>query len=755
MRQVLLDHCQTGLTEIPLKPFFHIDDWLISTQSAEIRRGDEIVKLEPKVMDLLIYLAERHDQVVSREQILDEVWNGVVVGDDALTAAIIKLRKALDDDSRNPRFIQTIPKKGYRLIAKIGESTETTFDERKLERKLSAILYADVVEYSRLTSHDEEGTHRALSAYLDQMSGAVEHHNGSVIHYAGDAVLAEFNTIIDALSAAVDVQRQFAERNALTDADKVINFRIGINLGDVIVDRDDIYGEGVNIAARLESLADPGGICISESVRSAVGNKLDVSYEFMGEQLVKNIDEPVRAYRVLMSGETPAPRIAPNSNKYRLISILGAVVVMLLVASAWQLTNTEQNPAEQPALALPDKPSIAVMPFANSGGSGDDDYFTDGITDDLITDLSRISGLFVISRNSTFQYRGQVVDSRDAARTLGVRYILTGNVRRSGEQVRINARLIDGGSGGQVWADRYDGNLQDVFELQDQVTQQIVQAMQVELTPDDAAQQAVIDTTSFEAYDEYLKGWEQYRLQTRDSFNQARQHFQQALELDPAYSRAHASLALLFWEAASKRWFFNRGSTASAWEQIRRELNRAMLNPTPLAYSIESGVLLHNRRYDKAIESAEQAIRLDQNSTEGYRALANALVYSGKAEKAIDVIRKAIRLDPNATGPHLEILGHAQCELRDFHAAEESLERAIELNPNDYGPYLILISCLGQSEQKSRAQPLIEQVNLMFEQEFNRHLSVDWWWRSSFPYQEKSDRKRFLDGFRRAGVPES
>ncbi len=735
---------------------FYIDDWLINPQSAEIRRGDEIVKLEPKVMDLLIYLVEHCDQVVSREQIHDEVWKGVVVGDDALTAAIIKLRKALDDDSRNPRFIQTIPKKGYRLIAETGKPDESPCGEHKLERKLTAIFYADVVEYSRLTSRDEEGTHRTLSVYLDQMSQAIEHHNGHVIHYAGDAVLAEFNTIIDALIAAVDIQRRFAERNAQVDADKVIKFRIGINLGDVIVDRDDIYGEGVNIAARLESLADPGGICISESVRSAAGNKLDLNYEFMGEQSVKNIDEPVRAYRVLMAGETPATSVGANTRRRRVISILVSAVLVVMVALTWLFwADPDQKLVTEQALALPDKPSIAVMPFVNSGSSREDDYFSNGITDDLITDLSRISGLFVISRNSTFQYRGQVVDSREAARALGVRYILTGNVRRSEQQVRINTRLIDGTTGGQVWADRYDGDLRDVFELQDEVTRQIVQALQIELTPDDAAQQAIVDTTSFEAYDEYLKGWEQYRLQTRESFNRARLYFQKALEFDPAYSRAHASLALLFWEAASKRWFFNRASTASAWGQIRRELNQAMLNPTPLALNIESSVFLHNRRYDSAIESAERAIQLDRNSTEGYRALANALVYSGKPEQAIDVIRKAIRLDPNATGPHLEILGHAQCELRDFHAAEESLARAIESNRNDYGPYLILISCLGQSDQMAKAQPLIEQVDVMFQREFKRHMSVDWWWRDGFPYQDKSDRQRFLDGLRRAGVPES
>jgi TolB-like protein/class 3 adenylate cyclase len=732
---------------------FQIADWLIDPLSGEIRQGAKVVKLEPKAMNLLVFLAAHSDQAVSREQILDDVWKGVIVGDDAVTSAIIKLRKAFDDDSRNPRFIQTIPKKGYRLIAAVRSPVATgTSNERKLERKLTAILYADVVEYSRLTAHDEEGTHLTLSSYLDQMSHAIEHHNGAVIHYAGDAVLAEFGTVVDALTCAVDIQRRFANLNLQKAADEVVKFRIGINLGDVIVDRDDIYGEGVNIAARLESLADPGGICISESVRSTAGNKLDLDYEFLGEQWVKNIDEPIRAYRVLLSrASQPGGRPAASGRNRRLalISIFAGLVICA-IAIYWWLNQDRET-----LLKLPDRPSMAVMPFANTGGNSEDDYFSDGITDDLITDLSEISGLFVISRNSTFRYRNQSVDAREVSRALGVRYVLEGNVRRSGNQIRINSQLIDGKSGGQMWANRYDGSLDNVFELQDQVTDQIIKALELQLTEDEKAERAHFDTTSFEAYDEFLKGWEQYRRQSRESYFIAEQHFKKALELDPGYSQAHAALAFIYWRSAAKGWQLNQGSTTSGWAKARHELDQAMLNPTPLALSLLSSMSLYNHRYESAIESAKEAIRLNTNSSDGYLALANALVYAGEPSAAIDAARKAIRLDPHFTAPHLAILGLAQCELKNFHAAAETLNRSIAINPRDYFPYLTLISCYGQSDQPARAAPLIDQVETIFQREFGRGLTVDWWFRDSFPYKNRENRLRFLEGLKRAGVPES
>ena len=546
---------------------FFIADWHIDPSACQISQGDKSVKLEPKVMDLLVYMSQRPGEVLTRDDMEENVWQGMVIGYDALTNAIIKLRKAFDDNARNPSIIETLPKKGYRLIAELSypAAVGNSGEHLAVARKLTAILYADVVGYSQLTEQDEEGSHQLVSAYLDAISQAVVHHNGNIVHYAGDAVLADFTTVIDAISCAVDIQRDLASRNARKAADQVVQFRIGINLGDVIVDRDDIYGEGVNVAARLESLADPGGICISESVRSTVGHKLPLTYEFLGEQTVKNIAEPIRAYRVLLSPGAVA--VKPKKSRHWLRPVAAfALLIVVVVGAAWLVRDrwpVAQPTIEPAGLVLPDKPSIAVLPFVNTGNDPDHSYFSDGITDDLITDLSRISGLFVISRNSTFQYKGRGIDPRQVAAALGVRYILEGSVRRSGALVRINAQLIDGATGRDVWAQRYDGSIEDVFKLQDQVTAQIISALTLQLTEQDNAQEMVFDTSNVAAYDEFLKGWEQYRHSSRESFRRAELHFQKALELDPNYSRAHAALALIYWKTAQKSWHLNQGSQFS------------------------------------------------------------------------------------------------------------------------------------------------------------------------------------------------
>ena len=692
---------------------FYIADWFVDPSICQISRGEESARLEPKVMDLLVYMANRPGDVLSRDEIQDNVWQGMVIGYDALTNAIIKLRKAFDDEARNPRIIETVPKKGYRLIARVTFADPDTNAEghRVLERKLAAILYSDIVGYSLLTEYDEEGTHQLVSAYLDAISQAVVHHNGGIVHYAGDAVLAEFTTVIDAVSCAVDIQRDLASRNARKAADQIVQFRIGINLGDVIVDRDDIYGEGVNVAARLESLADPGGICISESVRSTVGNKLPVAYEFLGEQTVKNITEPIRAYRVLLGSGTMPTKPGKPGRLYLAVALFALLVVVVfgttwLVRERWLI---ELPTEETAALDLPDKPSIAVLPFVNTGNDPDHSYFSDGITDDLITDLSRISGLFVISRNSTFLYKGRGVDSRQVAGELGVRYVLEGSVRRSGSRVRINAQLIDGATGGQLWAERYDGDLQSVFELQDQVTQKIIAALALQLTEPDQELLAKSETLNLAAYDEFLKGWERHWRYSREDFAQAEIHFRNALEYDPDYSRAHAALALIYWQTWQLKWHENvGGGPASAWGRARRELEAAIVNPTPLVHSLQSAMLLHNRRFEEATVEAHQAVALNRNSAIGYLALAEVLSYTGHSEEAIENAKKALRLDPNFPAPYLSVMGRAQFDLRDYQASINTLKRAIQGNPGDRQPIVVLIASYGQLQQQNKAQPLIE-----------------------------------------------
>ncbi len=737
---------------------FYLADWRIDPSICQISRGSKTVKLEPKVMDLLVYMSQKPGEVLARDEIEENVWRGMVVGYDALTNAIIKLRKAFEDSARSPNIIETLPKKGYRLIAELSRpgQLENPGRPRNIVRKLTAILYSDIVGYSRLTEQDEEGTHQIVSAYLDAISQAIVHHNGSIVHYAGDAVLAEFNTVVDAISCAVDVQRDLAARNARQSADQVVQFRIGINLGDVIVDRDDIYGEGVNVAARLESLADPGGICISESVRSTAGHKLPYSYEFLGEQSVKNIAEPIRAYRVLLAQGTVAAQ--PAARKPFGLTVAGSVLLVgIMIGSLWVI---QDKPGAEPqltaptSLPLPDKPSIAVLPFVNTGNDPDQSYFSDGITDDLITDLSSISGLFVISRNSTFQYKGRAVDARKVASALGVRYVLEGSIRRSGIRVRINTQLIDGTTGGQVWAERYDGDLQSVFELQDQVTQKIITALTLKLSKNDQKRLSSSETSNPDAYDEYLKGWELYRRFSREDFAQAEVHFRRALELDPGYSRVHAALALIYWQAWQQKWHENVGGGVFAgWGRAKRELDAAMVNPTPLVHSLRSAMFLYNRRYEEAIVEAQKAVELNRNSATGHLALAEVLSYAGLSEQAIDKAQIAMRLDPNFAAPYLSVMGRAQFDQRQYEGAIRTLKRAVSVKPGDKTPMIVLVAAYGQLGKHEQATPLIEQINQHHSKERMRNLTIDWL-KNRWPYKNREDRQRLVDGLKLAGVPE-
>ncbi len=355
-----------------------------------------------------------------------------------------------------------------------------------VKRKLTAILYADVAGYSRLTGEDEEGTHRLLSAYLDVITANIEKHGGRTVHFAGDAVLADFGSVVDALACAVEAQRELRKRNEGLPEERRVQFRIGLNLGDVIVDRDDIYGDGVNIAARLEGLAQPGGICISGGVYQQVRNKLELAYEFMGPQEVKNIAEPVPVFQVqldpVVAGKRPDRGVRPP--RWRSVA-LAAAVVLLVGAGAvafWNFYPRSSAPPgivastsapENAAPKLPGKPSIAILPFENMSDDPGQEHFSDGLTEDIITDLSQLEDLIVIARASVFTYKGKPVTVQQVARELGVQYVLEGSVRKSGNRVRITAQLVDGKTGHHLWAERYDRDLKDIFALQDEIAQKI------------------------------------------------------------------------------------------------------------------------------------------------------------------------------------------------------------------------------------------------------------------------------------------
>lgn len=636
--------------------------------------------------------------------------------------------------------------------------------EDHLPRKLAAILYADVAGYSRLTGEDEEGTHRRLSEYLDIISSTIEQHQGRVIHYAGDAVLADFGTVTKAVTCATTIQREITSRNQELRDERKVQFRIGVNLGEVIVDRDDIYGEGVNVAARLEALAEPGGICISESVRSAIGNKLDLDYDDIGEPRLKNIARPVRAYQVRLRAEgrpTPGPKRAKQKfGTWLEVGLLLAMVAALTAAGLAYLRPWEpeviSGAIERDVPPLSKKPSIAVLPFSNLSDDPSQEYFADGITEDLTTDLSKISALFVIARNSAFTYKGKAVKPQQVAKELGVRYVLEGSARRVGNQVRINAQLIDAATGGHLWAERYDGSIDNIFALQDQVTAKIVAALAVTMTSNEKLAQARRETENPDAYDAFLQGWTLFKRHTTRDFVAAVPYLEKAIALDPAYGRAYAALAAIHW-AAFRIGFHDELEISTAFGALDRAeqwLAKALQYPTPLAHMVASRLLSWKHNHDAAITEAERAINLDPNDPSGHVALAESLVWAGRSADAFDPISTAMRLDPQDTDFYTGILGFAQFEVEQFAAAVVSLERATQRSPGIHHFWILLCASYAAVGRERDARLALEKANeLMLDAgwpRFRIDIINDWW-----PFKEQADLDRLSNALRSLGIRDS
>ncbi len=610
--------------------------------------------------------------------------------------------------------------------------------EERLPRRLAAILYADVVGYSRMASENEDATHRRLKESLDLISKTVTSHHGRVINYSGDAALAMFDAVVDAVSCAAAIQRDMASLNRDVPDERMIQFRIGVNLGDVIEDGGDIFGDGVNVAARLEGLAETGGICISDTVHTAIGSKLPLDYEDLGEQEVKNITKLVRAYQVRLKSGAELPRPSERQKQVessitkRWQSIIAALVIALIVAGGtaywfkpWE-PREEAASVENMAFPLPDKPSIAVLPFVNMSDDAQQEYFVDGMTEDLITDLSKLSGLFVIARNSVFTYKDKAVKVRQVAEELGVRYVLEGSVRRVGDQVRINAQLIDATTGGHLWAERYDGLLQNVFAMQDEVTQKIVAALAVNLTSEEKVQQANRSTDSTEAHDAFLQGWAHYILGTRADLTRAKPFFEEAIRLDPDYARAHAALAAVYWDAYVNDWTTELGvlsfEAEEGWEE---HLELAMKVPNALAHTLQSKVLVSQGRYQEAVVEAEKAVALDGNKATAYAGLANALILAGKPAEGADLIQKSMRLDPHHPPGHLITLGQAQFEMEQFKEAAATFERAVKRNADDEFLWIYLASSYGHIGRIKDADDAIGSANDLRARRVESFLNIE------------------------------
>ena len=627
-----------------------------------------------------------------------------------------------------------------------------------LPRKLAAILYADVAGYSRLTGEDEEGTHRLLSAYLDALSQIIEAYGGTVVHYAGDAVLAEFPTVTDALASAAKIQRELGTRNQELPDERKVEFRIGVNLGEIIVDRDDIYGDGVNVAARLESLSEPGGICISEAVRTAVGKKLPLEYEFMGEQQVKNIAEPVRAYHARLRPDAVLPqpqttsRRSTGSDRRRLV--LSVAIGLLIIAGVttfgyWNVWMPRQEPvsADREAFPLADKPSIAVLPFDNLSGDPEQEYFADGISEDIITELSRLSNLLVIARNSSFTYKDRTVKAQDVGKELGVSYVLEGSVRKSSDRVRITAQLIDAGNGFHLWAERYDRTLAEVFAVQDDVTRKIVSALSVKLAVQEEEQLARGSTGNFEAYDLLLRGQQYERRRTKEDNALARDTYRRAIELDPRFARAYGAVAI------SLVFDYRRGWTDSPGQVLDRALELAQKAVTldrssPQVYWALGYVYLYKKRYEEALMALEHAVTLAPNYADGYGLLAFINNYLGRSEEAIRLIQKGMQLNPYYTFEYPYNLGLAYYWSGRYSEAVKPLQEAIERNESALMPHLFLAASFIRLGQQDDAEWEIDQVDVL-SPGFNRLQVVN-----TLPFKHRDQLDIFLEDLRKAGLPE-
>ena len=574
---------------------------------------------------------------------------------------------------------------------------------QEVKRKLTAILSADVKGYSRLMGADEEGTLRTLTAYREIMATLIQQHHGRVVNAPGDALLAEFESVVDAVKSAVEIQRELTKRNADLPTDRRMEYRMGINLGDVMADGESIYGDGVNIAARLESLADGGGICISGTAFDQVRNKLELGYEYLGEQTVKNIAVPVRVYKVLMEPEAAGKVIGEKKAKptpWQKTAVT-ALVILIVIAAAiaiWKFYIRPSPPVEvaskeKMAFPLPDKPSIAVLPFTNMSGDSKEDYFSDGITEEIITALSKVPYLFVIARNSTFTYKGKPVKVKQVSEELGVRYVLEGSVRKEGDKVRITAQLIDALTGHHLWADRYDRDLKDIFALQDEITMKIITAMQVKLTVGELANLWAEGTKNLDAYLKCMEAYTNYLRTTKEGNALGKKLAEEVIALDPKYPRGYVLLAQIY------LWDILLGTTESPEKSLAKakdlaEKAIALDNSESTAHGLLGSIYLMSRQHDKAITQVERAISLNPNDASNSIRLGFVLLNSGRPQEAISALKNHRRLNPIPSQQYYLQLVTAYRLSGQYKEAIETGKEALRQVPNNINIYLQLSSDL-------------------------------------------------------------
>lgn len=574
------------------------------------------------------------------------------------------------------------------------------------QRKLAAILAADVAGYSRLMEGDEVGTLARLKLLRsDHIEPAIRNYGGRLVGEAGDSLLVEFPSASDAVTCAMEVQVKLASLNGSLPESRRMAFRMGINLGEVIVDGTTIHGDGVNVAARLEKIAEPGSVVVAQSIYVQVKGKLPFRFEDLGETTLHNIAEPVRLHRVVTAGYDMGPG----------------------------------------ALALPAKPSIVVLPFTNMSDDPEQAHFSDGITEDIITDLSKLSGLFVIARNSAFTYKGTAVRVQDVCRALGVRHVVEGSVRRSGNRVRITAQLVDGTTGGHVWAERYDRDLTDVFAVQDEITGKIVAALAVRLSPDEARRLERRPTENLEAYDFYVRGSKLTIRLTRTANDEARTLLAKAVALDPGFAQALALLSFTYALRHINGWTDPREAALDTAHDLAT--SAVALDPEDSQSRWNLGiVLLWRREHDRAIAEYRMAVDLDPNLASAHAGLGNALHYAGQSRDAINPILTAMRLDPYYSDVWMHFLALAYFGTGQYENAIATLQRRIIHRPDTDISRVLLASCYGYLDRGDEARIAWQEAlraNPAYSLEQKRRV---------LPYKDPAEFEKIVDGLRRAGV---
>lgn len=626
----------------------------------------------------------------------------------------------------------------------------------KYKRKLAAVLSASAEEYGRLMGEDEAGTLQTLKGHHQVMCSLVEKHQGRVVDTRGDNLLAEFASVVGALECAVEIQKELKGRNEELPKERRMPFRIGIHLGDIIEEEGKIYGDGVNVAALLDSLADGGGICISRSAHDQVKNKLDVGYQDLGQRGVENISEPVRVYRVVLEPDPKWKRIGKFWSRMKQWQKVALTIgiALLQVAGGLVVKKYFDRPPSPPvatasvqkaALPLPDKPSIAVLPFENMTGDPKQEYFTDGFTEQIITSLSKIPALFVISRNSTFTYKGKPVKVQQVSEELGVRYVLEGSVQKSGNRIRINVQLIDAISGQHVWAQSYDRDLKDIFGLQDEVILKITSALSVNLTAGEQARAWAEGTKSLEAYLKLMQSREYARKGNRESNAQARRLAEEAIALDPKYADAYAVLG---WTHAHAVFIGTsqspKDSMAKATELIQKAL--AMNGSLAEARSRLGVLYTWSGRYDEGIAEAERGVELDPNSGQANFNLMLVLKWAGKPKEAIPVIQKALRLEPIPPDNYVQQLALVYLQAGDCKEAIAACDKGLKRDPDNLISRVIMAAVYGSCGREKEARK--EATELL---RINPKFTVESYMRN-IPYKNPSDRDRVAQGLRKAGL---